>query len=221
MLRIGLASGLAAVLGSSAHAEVFTLEDVRIGDSDAGVRDPFGESRATDLIVIERVQETAGAIEGVSWQIMYTARDAPPLATPSWGSELRIQVIDPHMRRLDFDGSDDNGGGTGRTDADGQFPGSGAYPGVQPNDVTFGWGNAPGEFQSTGESGKLNGMESLGTWTFLIWDEFDNAGGFDGELDIRFTIDKEIPTPGAIVILAVGGLAARRNRRARHASKGV
>ncbi len=203
------------VLSPNVSGDIFAFAGIEIGGSDNGVGNPLEDTRATDLIVLEYFQEPFenDFIIGIKWDLRYTAFGAPPLGTPSWGSELRIDLIAPNGNRIDFDGSNDNGGGMGLgEDADGQVPGGGAFPGIDPNKIIFGWGNAPGGFNSAGVTHNLDGSLSGGLWTILIWDEFDDAGGVDGVLSGSFTIQK-IPAPGSLALFILGGLIARRGRR--------
>ncbi|MBM4113039.1 MAG: hypothetical protein FJ253_06650 [Phycisphaerae bacterium] len=151
----------------------------------------------------------------------------------SWVGDLQVALISPNGTRVNlfsrvgvtsasgFGSSKDINGTYGFTDGIGSppwepFGGGGFYPSGTYNRVTN--TNAPvvqigtvsgvqGVNNNTYAS--LNGGPSNGTWTLEIRDFYLTAQGLLGSWTLDFNF---IPAPGAIALLGLAGMTARRRR---------
>ena len=133
----------------------------------------------------------------------------------TWAGDLHAVLVSPSgtdvtiFHRPGFTGSgfgnSSDFGGTYRFEATGPtLPDSGALPGGT-------YGQDLGVWGDTDTFAAFAGENAAGTWTLLI---YDWAAGDSGALEgwsMGFTA---VPTPGAIALLGLAGLASRRRRRA-------
>lgn len=105
--------------------------------------------------------------------------------SPSWGSEVQIQIDGPNGFSFSAGGGD------------------------VAADLTFGWGNSSGTWTFTG-SAAVSG--DAGTYNVSVFQSFDDFSPDPDSVFQSGTITL-IPTPGSAAILGLGGLAAVRRRR--------
>jgi len=104
--------------------------------------------------------------------------------SPSWGAEARIDITSPAGTVFTFSGDD------------------------------AGWATSPGVFVDGDDTDIFNGELASGEWEFRFYEDFDDASTDpDGIYRNATFLIKSVPAPGALALLGVAGLAARRRRR--------
>ena len=169
MKNLAIASVAGLALAASANAQVIDIS----GMTYTGASSVIGSASASGVTAIQ-------------FDLSVTT------FSPSWGSEVNLDISGPGGFLFTADGSDfDTLGDDG------------------PDDLTFGWGDSTGTFSFSGTASGLSG--GSGTYTVSAFDSFDDSGD-DGVFNSGSTITL-IPAPGAAALLGMGGLAATRRRR--------
>ena len=135
------------------------------------------------------MQATSDSLLSVSWDLDFEA------FTPSWGSELRINLL-----HVDSATSISLGGGDDAS-----------------VDINFGFANASGLYSSAGTAAAIvlgiSIADTSGEWLVTVDESFDDTSIMpDGHVIGTITINK-VPAPGALALLGVAGLLGQRRRR--------
>ncbi len=135
----------------------------------------------------------------------------------TWGGDLHAVLVSPNgtdvtiFHRPGFTGtgfgnSNDFDGGNYRFEATGaELPDTTAMPAGTYGQDLGAWTNDTDTFAA------FNGENVNGTWTLLIYDWAAGDTGSMNGWSFGFTA---VPTPGALALLGLAGLASRRRRRA-------
>jgi hypothetical protein len=142
--------------------------------------------------IIAANNSNSGALTTIDFDISVTT------ASPSWGSEVNIQLVHlPSGFTFTADGDDADFSDDG------------------PADFLFGWGNSVGTFSFSGSvdlTGQLADVN--GAWEIRLSDDFDDFANPDHSYDAGSTVTiNNVPAPAGLAILGLGGLAAARRRR--------
>jgi len=129
----------------------------------------------------------SGSLSSFSFSFDY----AETVSDASWASDMQITVMDPNGNTLTFGGFDD------------------AFPDFDvPYDGSI--SDGPGNY---GASFNVSGLSGSGVWTVTITDDWLGDPNPNIVSNFNGTLGRLVPTPGALGLFGIAGLAATRRRR--------
>jgi len=185
-------AAIAAIAGSASAGGTFTVT--------GGIED-FGASSGNVLTEVFALP----ALDSIDSVMIGLAH--------SWADDIELTLMAPNGDL--FVMTDDEGGNNNLGDGESLLSGIASYTFVSPagngtwTDVNGDFDNAPIPGGTYDAAVWFAGGYDAGDWTLTLNDDAGGDDGAVGDIKVSYTV----PTPGAVALLGLGGLAATRRRR--------